>query len=92
MWLALYAAALAKAAPALLEHPRFLFSGAQLALSRFFLRLRVPAKGRGARIRQVSLRLTDLCNLRCHTCGQWGDNGYLVGHPMSELVADQVSP
>ena len=41
--------------------------------------------GRGDKIRLVSLRITDMCNLRCHTCGQWGDNGYLVGKSLKEL-------
>ena len=54
--------------------------------------MRVPDNGAGARIRQVSLRLTDLCNLRCHTCGQWGDNGYLLGQPMAELMRSEVTP
>lgn len=28
--------------------------------------------GWGGKIRQVSIRITDLCNLRCVMCGQWG--------------------
>ena len=41
--------------------------------------------GTGDKIELVSLRITDMCNLRCHSCGQWGDNGYLVGTPLKEL-------
>ena len=41
--------------------------------------------GRGDKIRLVSLRITDMCNLRCHTCGQWGDNGYLIGKSLKQL-------
>lgn len=88
----LYAASFAKLAPSLWERPDFAASGAGLLLSRLLLGMRVPAGGMGAGIRQVSLRLTDMCNLRCHTCGQWGDNGYLVGRPMAELVREQVAP
>lgn len=88
----LYSASLAKLAPSLFERTDFSLSGAHLLLSRFLLNLRVPADGMGAGIRQVSLRLTDLCNLRCHTCGQWGDNGYLRACSTSELVRDQVTP
>lgn len=88
----LHTASFAKLAPVLLERPDFTASGAGLLLSRAMLGLRVPADGVGARIRQVSLRLTDMCNLRCHTCGQWGDNGYLRGLSLRELVEDQLTP
>lgn len=88
----LHGASLAKLIPGFLERPDFALSGAGLAMSRLLLGLRTPAEGAGAGIRQVSLRLTDLCNLRCHTCGQWGDNGYLVGRSMPELLRDQVTP
>ena len=32
--------------------------------------------GRARKIRQLSIGITDLCNLRCHTCGQWGARGF----------------
>ncbi len=38
----------------------------------------------------VSLRITDMCNLRCHSCGQWGDNGYLLGESLKELKQREV--
>lgn len=88
----LHPASLAKLTPSLFERPDFTASGAGLLWSRMLLNVRVPPDGAGARIRQVSLRLTDLCNLRCHTCGQWGDNGYLVGRSMPELLRDQITP
>lgn len=47
-------------------------------------------EGRGDTIRQVSLRITDMCNLRCHTCGQWGDNGYLRNCSLKELKQREV--
>jgi len=46
--------------------------------------------GRARRIRQVSIRITDLCNLRCHTCGQWGDQGFLHGLDLRELKKGEV--
>ena len=88
--LAVQAASFAKLMPSLFERPEFSVSGAKLLLSRLLLNMRVPADGAGAGIRQVSLRLTDVCNLRCHTCGQWGDNGYLVGRSMRDLVRGEV--
>ena len=89
---AVQAASLAKLMPSLFERPEFSLGAAKLLISRLLLNMRVPHDGMGANIRQVSLRLTDLCNLRCHTCGQWGDNGYLIGRPMAELVRDEVAP
>lgn len=49
-------------------------------------------EGLGGRIHQVSLRITDLCNLRCRTCGQWGEKGYLRGKDPAVLKAQEVSP
>ena len=46
--------------------------------------------GRARRIRKVSLRITDLCNLRCHTCGQWGDRGFLKGQNLKEFKQREV--
>lgn len=87
-----YITSMAKLTRAFLERRDFAMSGAGLMAGRAALSLRTPGDGAGARIRQVSLRLTDLCNLRCHTCGQWGDNGYLVGRSMPELLRGQVAP
>ncbi len=49
-------------------------------------------EGTARRLRQVSIRITDLCNLRCHTCGQWGDRGFLRGRDLAALKAREVSP
>lgn len=63
----------------------------QLAKETFNLRHPFGAKhGRGDAVQQISLRITDMCNLRCHTCGQWGDNGYLVGKSLKELKQREV--
>ncbi len=47
--------------------------------------------GRAFRIRQASFRITDRCNLRCRTCGQWGENGFLHHRNLSELRDEEVS-
>jgi len=48
--------------------------------------------GRARHIRQLSFRVTDRCNLRCHTCGQWGDSGYLHDRELKELIRNEVRP
>lgn len=66
-------------------------AGLQLAKETF--NLRRPDRGRDGqpdKLRQVSLRITDMCNLRCHTCGQWGDNGYLLGQSLKDLKQREV--
>ncbi len=50
------------------------------------------AAGKARSIRQVSIRITDICNLRCHTCGQWGDHGFLHGKSLADLKRQEVSP
>lgn len=55
----------------------------------------IPPKaetGLGRAIRQLSIRITDICNLRCHTCGQWGDQGFLHGKNLKELKSKEVRP
>jgi len=65
--------------------------GLQLAKETFNLRHPLGAKnGQPDRLRQVSLRITDMCNLRCHTCGQWGDNGFLLGKSLKDLKKSEV--
>jgi radical SAM protein with 4Fe4S-binding SPASM domain len=52
---------------------------------------------------QISVKITNVCNLRCKTCGQWGETGYNFGKAPSELrkvvpvdtylqMADEVKP
>jgi radical SAM protein with 4Fe4S-binding SPASM domain len=41
-------------------------------------------------IRQLSLRLTDQCNLRCESCGQWGRHGFLRGQDLRRLRQREV--
>jgi hypothetical protein len=89
---AVQAASFDKLMPSLLERPEFSLGAAKLLINRLLLNMRVPHYGMGAGIRQVSFRRTDLCNLRCYTCGRWGDNGYLVGRPIARLVRNEISP
>ena len=53
-----------------------------------------PRHGEGTanRIRQLSIRITDVCNLRCIMCGQWGESGFLVGRNLKDLKREEVSP
>lgn len=88
--IAAHVATVAKLAPSLFAHPGYTYETAKLLVSRLLLDMKTPADYRAGQIRQVSIRATDLCNLRCHTCGQWGDNGYLLGQPMRELLRDEV--
>ena len=48
--------------------------------------------GQARSIRQLSIRITDMCNLRCHTCGQWGDQGFLHGCNLKDLKKQEISP
>ena len=59
----------------------------------YFSALNPQAETGNARsIRQLSIRITDMCNLRCHTCGQWGDHGFLHGCNLKDLKKQEVSP
>ncbi len=63
----------------------------QFAKETFNLRHPMGAKhGLGDKVQQISLRITDMCNLRCHTCGQWGDSGYLRGKSLKDLKRNEV--
>jgi radical SAM protein with 4Fe4S-binding SPASM domain len=44
---------------------------------------------------QISLRVNEVCNLRCASCGQWGENGHLrrkleAGEKLQQLDFDAV--
>jgi radical SAM protein with 4Fe4S-binding SPASM domain len=46
-------------------------------------------------VSQISLRVNEVCNLRCASCGQWGENGHLRqklerGERLSQLDFDVV--
>ncbi len=67
---------------------------AKLEIEKQFFNLVYPNDnaGRARKIRQASFRITDLCNLRCRTCGQWGEKGFLHGKDLKELKREEVSP
>jgi len=45
--------------------------------------------GRSRPMKQVNLKITNACNLRCKTCAQWGEKGYMIGQP-SSVVKETV--
>ncbi|MEE2617928.1 MAG: radical SAM protein, partial [Candidatus Poribacteria bacterium] len=72
-------------------HTSYIMARYQMSKEVFNLRHPLGAKhGRGDNVQLVSLRITDMCNLRCHSCGQWGDNGYLIGQDLKELKQREV--
>ncbi|MDQ7824427.1 MAG: radical SAM protein [Candidatus Eremiobacteraeota bacterium] len=41
--------------------------------------------GKSLPLTQISIKITNLCNLRCKMCGQWGEKGYNLAKPNTEL-------
>lgn len=82
-----------KTAPKLLESPKYAKNVAMIQVDKFLRNLskRVD-EGTAGKIRQCSIRITDVCNLRCHTCGQWGDSGFLRSCSLKELKDHEVEP
>ena len=76
------------------QHPWIASKLATLQGEKLLFNLLYPRadSGRARKIRQLSFRITDLCNLRCHTCGQWGDQGFLHGKNLRDLKQNEVSP
>lgn len=82
-----------KTAPKLLEKPAYAKNVAMIQVDKFLRNLAPRAdEGTANRIRQCSIRITDVCNLRCHTCGQWGDRGFLRSCSLKELKDQEVTP
>jgi MoaA/NifB/PqqE/SkfB family radical SAM enzyme len=42
-------------------------------------------KGESLPLTQISIKITNLCNLRCKMCAQWGEKGYNFAKPNTEL-------
>jgi len=76
------------------QHPWIASKLAALQGEKLLFNLLYPRadSGQARKIRQLSFRITDLCNLRCHTCGQWGDQGFLHGQNLRDLKQNEVSP
>ena len=84
--------AIIKGAPPLIRHPWIFKKMALLQAGKWLLSLR-PVRfsgGWAGPIRQLSVRVTERCNLRCRTCGQWGENGYLRQTPPAQVGRDEV--
>nr|WP_321258501.1 radical SAM protein [uncultured Pseudodesulfovibrio sp.] len=76
------------------RHPWIAKKLLALQAEKWFFNLLHPNRGNGyaKKIRQFSVRITDVCNLRCIMCGQWGENGFLHGKKLAELKKAEVSP
>jgi radical SAM protein with 4Fe4S-binding SPASM domain len=82
-----------KTAPKILESPSYAKNVAMIQIDKFIRNIYPRAEeGAANRIRQCSIRITDVCNLRCHTCGQWGDHGFLRSCSLKDLKSLEVSP
>ncbi len=75
-------------------HPWILSKMSVLQGEKWFFDALYPRSTRGLarRIRQVGIRITDICNLRCRTCGQWGEGGFLHQSDPKALKKEEVSP
>ncbi len=86
-------ATILKTAPKLLERPEYAKNIAMIQVDKVLRNLSHRANdGTANRIRQFSIRITDVCNLRCHTCGQWGDHGFLKDCSIKDLRNQEVTP
>ena len=85
--------AVIKGAQLLLPHPGIGLKLARIQAEKALFPYLNPQRkiGKARKIHQLSIRITDLCNLRCHTCGQWGDSGFLHGCKPAELRNREVS-
>jgi len=82
-----------KTVPKILEMPAYAKNVAMIQVDKFLRNLFPHTEGGTAnRVRQCSIRITDICNLRCHTCGQWGDSGFLRAESVKELKQREVTP
>lgn len=77
----------------LAKHPWIGSKLASLEAEKLFFNVLYPHRSTGLaqKIRQASFRITDRCNLRCHTCGQWGDQGFLHNQDLKVLKQNEVS-
>jgi len=77
----------------LLPYPGICAKLIQLQAAKLLFPLLNPKRREGVagKIHQLSIRITDLCNLRCRTCGQWGESGFLHGSNPAELKNREVS-
>ncbi len=72
----------------LLKTPGILARVGRLLIAKHFSAKREYRRGDGysrLAIQQISIKITNVCNLRCKTCGQWGETGYNFSKPVREL-------
>lgn len=77
--------------PALVTHPRSWHMIPKLGRKYFG----AHRPDRDVPVGQISLRVNEVCNLRCASCGQWGENGHLRaklarGEKLQQLDFDVV--
>jgi len=84
--------AVAKNAWRLVRHPAIAARLLGLEASKLFFDLLNPqaATGFARQIRTIVLRPTDLCNLRCRVCGQWGEHGYQFGRDLKSFKKNEL--
>ena len=77
-----------------IRHPWVAARLAALQLDKWFFPALHPLArtGRAGRIRQIGVRITDRCNLRFETCGQWGPAGFMHGQDGRARAAAEVPP
>ena len=73
--------------PAIVGQPRY-WGMLPQQLRRYFAPDRPDAD---LHVSQVAFRCTEVCNLRCASCGQWGENGWLLEKQRRGEKLDQIS-
>jgi radical SAM protein with 4Fe4S-binding SPASM domain len=91
-WSKITPLALAKNAWRVLRHPGIASRLVSLEASKLFFNLITPRaqEGYARQIRTIALRPTDLCNLRCRVCGQWGEHGYQFGRDPKSFKENEL--
>lgn len=84
--------ALAKHAWRMVRHPAIAARLLGLEGAKLFFDLLNPRarEGYARQIRTIVLRPTDLCNLRCRVCGQWGEHGYQFGRDLQSFKKNEL--
>jgi radical SAM protein with 4Fe4S-binding SPASM domain len=81
-----------KTLPRLILHPEICTKLVQIQARGLLYTLdqKRKADGKAGNILQLGIRITDRCNLRCRTCGQWGAQGFLRGVELAGLQKKEV--
>jgi radical SAM protein with 4Fe4S-binding SPASM domain len=84
--------AMAKNAWRIIHHPAIASRLIGLEASKLFFDFLNPEarQGYAREIRTIVLRPTDLCNLRCRVCGQWGEHGYQFGRDLKNFKQNEL--